>query len=141
MKYPAKWTKETALRHWQGLKRRINPLPLMGVIPYKSAGSKYGACGIRIDGTPEFIDAVLSCLTELQAGESVNTRLELSRSKVVNPTVKGQTKRFENRTADAEVCYIRLHERGSEGKILAALMDGFRKSDASCMAEYLEVGA
>jgi hypothetical protein len=115
-----KYTKETALAAWRGMTRKINPLPLMRAIPYKTSGSKYGTCGIRIDGTPEFIDAVLSHLTDLLPGEGVETRLELARRPVEGVEINGTRKTFENRAVAAEVCYIRLHERGEEGKMLAA---------------------
>ena len=54
--------KSEAMSRWRELPANQNPLPLMDVIPYQSEGSRYGACGVRIDGSPEFIDAVLSCL-------------------------------------------------------------------------------
>jgi hypothetical protein len=109
--------KSEALKHWRSLPPNQNPLPHMEAIPYKSEGSKYGASGIRIDGNPEFIDAVLSCLKPLIAGESVRTRLELSRRKVDG---SGIGKALPNKDRDAEVCYIRLHVRGREGAIMAA---------------------
>jgi hypothetical protein len=63
----------------------------MRPIGYKTKGSRYGCDGIRIDGSPEFIDAVLSCLKSILPGDA----------------------RFENGHG-GEVCYIRLHQRGSE---------------------------
>lgn len=109
-------TKKEALRHWQSLSPNRDPLPHMTAIPYKTKGSRYGACGIRIDGNPEFVDAVLSCLQSLIAGESISTRLELSRRGVVS-----DFKETPNADDDSEVCYIRLHERGNEGKMAAAI--------------------
>lgn len=109
-------TKSDALTHWKNLKTNINPLRFMRAIPYKSTGSKYGACGIRIDGSPEFIDAVLSNLKGLINGENGQTRLELSRNPVKDVTIQGKTKRFDNSANAAEVCYIRLHMRGNEAR-------------------------
>lgn len=111
-----KYTKAGELARWATLPD-ANPLKAMEIIPYKSAGSKYGACGIRIDGTPEFIDAVLSKLKELIDGENAMTRLELARSVVDG---SGINKKLPNATNGAECCYIRLHERGDEGKIMNA---------------------
>lgn len=109
--------KDQALAHWRSLPTGTDPLPLMDVIPYKTQGSRYGCCGIRIDGNPEFIDAVLSNLKTLLAGEGIETRLELARA-----AVKPQPGRKTGMNADtnAEVCYIRLHERGREGAMLQA---------------------
>lgn len=116
--------KETAMNRWHDLEPNQPILPHFEAIPYKSRGSNYGACGIRIDGTPEFIDAVLSHLKELLAGEGIETRLGLARNKVDGSGVGKET---PNRAgADAECCYIRLHERGHQGKILAAIEAGVR---------------
>lgn len=91
----------------------------MTPIPYKATGSNYGACGIRIDGNAAFVDAVLSRLKDLIAGENGVTRLGLARNKV-EPRV--MDKEFPAAAGgDAEVCYIRLHMRG--GQNVAALFD------------------
>ena len=100
-------TKHDAMEHWRALQPGQNPLPLMKPIPYSTRGSKYGACGIRIDGSPAFVDAVLSNLKPLLSGENMATRLELSRNKV-----KTGFTELPNAAADAECCYIRLHGRG-----------------------------
>ena len=65
--------------------------------------------GIRIDGNPQFIDAVLSQLTDLLDGENTLTRLELSRSQVDHSRVNTNGSKCGG---EAEVCYIRLHRRG-----------------------------
>ena len=104
-------TKSEAMAHWRELAPNQNPLPCMDAIPYKSVGSSYGACGVRVDGNAAFVDAVLSCLKQLLEGENVNTRLELSRQVVDG---KGLGKSFQKAGEGAEVCYIRLHERGRQ---------------------------
>ena len=109
--------KADAIKHWESLPDNVDPLPVMDVIPYKTRGSRYGCCGIRIDGSPEFIDAVLSNLKTLLGGENIETRLELSRAQVKPQPGR---KAGENSHNGAEVCYIRLHERGDEGKIMQA---------------------
>lgn len=113
--------KDVALSEWRNLPPGQNPLPLMRPIPYKSAGSKYGCDGIRIDGSPAFVDSVLSLLKSLIDGENGITRLELSRRQVVPVTIKGDHKGFVNAVPDAEVCYIRLHERGREAQMCNAI--------------------
>lgn len=118
--------KEQAMQHWESLKENQPIMPHFDFIPYKAKGSRYGACGIRIDGNPAFVDAVLSHLKECLAGEGISTRLELSRSQVHKPTNAALGKTFENADSDAEVCYIRLHQRGSEGEIYQAYVQGGR---------------
>jgi hypothetical protein len=112
--------KAEALEHWRSLPEGLDPLPHFRPIPYKAEGSTYGACGVRIDGNPAFIDAVLSRLKPLLAGENCVTRLGLSRRPVETVEVAGEVKGFTNRDKDAEVCYIRLHVRGREGGMMAA---------------------
>ena len=119
--------KKEALQHWDRLEEGQNPLDHMTPIPYKQSGSKYGTCGIRIDGNPQFVDAVLSNLKDLLGGENNSTRLELGRRKVKPTEVKGETKSFDNREDDAEVCYIRLHKRGKESQQMNTLFDVFGK--------------
>lgn len=106
--------KEDALNHWRELEPGQNPLPAMEPIPYKTRGSRYGCAGIRIDGPPAFVDAVLSNLQSLLDGENCVTRLELARREVAPPDRARGYKAGENAMPGAEVCYIRLHERGSE---------------------------
>jgi hypothetical protein len=108
---PKPYTKEHTLIQWNAAPPNQPILKEMIPIPYKSKGSSYGACGIRIDGTPEFIDAVLSNLKELIAGENGMTRLELSRQRVDGSKLG---KEFHKKVHRAEVCYVRLHMRGDE---------------------------
>jgi len=56
--------KDLALMYWQSLEPGQPIAPHFEPLPSKSKGSSYGACGIRIDGSPEFIDAVLSRLKD-----------------------------------------------------------------------------
>lgn len=108
-------TKKETLENWKTMKPNAPMLKHMDAIPYKSKGSRYGACGIRIDGNPEFIDAVLSNLKELTAGESNCYRLELARNRVDGSCIG---KDLPNAVDQAECCYIRLHERGGEAKAI-----------------------
>jgi hypothetical protein len=105
-------TKLMELARWMATAddyKDVNLLKHMDAIPYKSSGSSYGACGIRIDGNPEFVNAVMARLTDLVDGENGSTRLELARHKVDG---SGLGKEFNKCSHDAEVVYIRLHQRG-----------------------------
>ena len=118
--------KKEAMQHWKDLKPNQAILKHFTPIPYKATGSRYGACGIRIDGNPAFIDSVLSRLQDLLDGENHVTRLELSRN-AVNGEKLG--KKFENAESQAECCYIRLHVRGREGSMSSMVFD--RQLDAA----------
>jgi len=111
MRTPKPYTKEHTLTNWSAAAPCQPILKHFTPIPYKAKGSSYGACGIRIDGSPAFIDAVLSNLKELIAGENSVTRLELSRQKVDGSKLG---KEFNKAVHEAEVCYVRLHMRGDE---------------------------
>ena len=111
--------KSNALHHWRNLPDNLPALKHFEPIPYKSEGSSYGACGVRIDGSPAFIDAILSRLKDLIDAENHLTRLELSRQ-----PVKARPGRELNKAVtDAEVCYVRCHQRGREGQIASAVFD------------------
>jgi hypothetical protein len=128
MRTERKNLKAEQLEHWRNLEAGQDPMPHMRVIPYKSEGSRYGACGIRIDGNPAFIDAVLSNLKTVLAGENGHTRLELARHKVDG---SGIGKALNLADDDAEVVYIRLHERGGEAQMMNAFVEGARRRTAA----------
>ena len=112
--------KHESLERWAGLAAGQNPLAVMRPIQPKTRGSRYGCDGIRIDGSPAFIDAVLSCLKPLLDGENNATRLELARNVV---TCQPGYKSGRNADPGAEVCYIRLHVRGRERAMSSAFFD------------------
>ena len=114
--------KKEALQRWHKTPEGQNPLDHMKSIPYKAKGSRFGACGIRIEGTPAFIDSVLSNLKPLLEGENTETRLQLARSEVKPTKINDQVKNYDNAVEKAEVCYIRLHERGHEAKHVNRIM-------------------
>lgn len=115
--------KSDALVHWRNLPENADPMPHFDPIPYKSEGRSFGACGIRIDGSPAFIDAVLSRLKPLLAAEGIDTRLELTRKRI--EPMPG--KPCHKAVPDAEVCYIRRHCRGNEGAMMQAFLAGPRE--------------
>lgn len=110
-------TKKQALHDWASLDPGANPLAVMAPTPYKAAGSKYGTDSIRIGGSPEFIDAVLSNLKTLIDGENHVTRLTLSRAEVKSTEINGERRTFPNASAGAEVVYIALNMRSDEGSM------------------------
>lgn len=116
-------TKAETLEKWIALPENVNPLQHMEPIRKGTKGSRYGACGIRIDGTPEFIDAVLGKLKDIIDGENQVTRLELARNEVKSVEVNGTRKEFDNADIGNECCYIRLHERGSEAQHYGGLVN------------------
>ena len=109
---PERLNKRDALQHWAGL-QPADPAPHMEVIPYKTTGSKYGYSGIRIDGTREFIDAVLSNLKTLIGHENGLSRLELNYTEVTDRDTGVPTGNW--------VCYIRVHERGRQAQMVAII--------------------
>ena len=112
--------KDEALQTWQSLPANLPILPHFTAIPYKATGSKYGACGIRIDGNPEFIRAVLSRLKDVIDGENHHTRLGFAWNPVDG---SGIGKVLDNADTHAECCYIRLHVRGREGAMASSIFD------------------
>ena len=109
----ARLNKSEALQHWNGLEQAA-PAPLMQPIPYKTTGSKYGYSGIRIDGSRDLIDAVLSNLKTLLGHENGSTRLELNYTEVTDRDTGVPTGNW--------VCYIRVHERGREAQMVNAIL-------------------
>lgn len=107
--------KKEALLRWKNLAADQQILPHFTPIPAEAKGSTFGACGIRISGNPDFVDAVLSRLKDLLAAEAGNTRLVLSRQPVKSVTIKDGDKtidkKWNNADENAETCYIQIRER------------------------------
>ena len=112
--------KAEALTVWAGLPEGQNILRHFTPIDSKARGSRYGACGIRIDGNPEFVRAVMSRLKDLLAGENHVTRLGLAWNAVDG---SGIGKELPNADSKAECCYIRLAMRGHEGAMASQVFD------------------
>lgn len=127
--------KAEALQEWAQIPSGLNILKHFTPISPKARGSRYGACGIRIDGNPEFVRAVMSRLKDLLAGENHTTRLSLAWNKVDG---SGIGKALDNAEIDSECCYIRLYMRGNEGAIGSVIfdrhLDGAQKQFESAMA-------
>jgi len=103
--------KKELLEHWQNLKRKrkLAPRP----VAYEHAGSTFDQDGIRITGSAQFIDAVLSRLTELLDFENTETRLQVSYQQA---TDKDSRRPIPNSYS----CYIQVHERGAEAQMVNA---------------------
>jgi hypothetical protein len=110
--------KAELLEHWRNLAAGQAILPHFTPLN-KPEGSTYGACGIRVDGSPAFVDAVLSRIKDILDGENQVTRLAAS----YQPAVKPDFKVTPNAAPDAVVCYVRLHLRSLEGAIASSFFD------------------
>lgn len=96
--------KEQFLQHLGNIEanQKLNIRP----VPYKHEGSTFDQDGIRITGTTEFIDSVLSRLTDLLQYENGSTRLQC--------VYKESTDRATGAALDSYNCYIQVHRRGRE---------------------------
>lgn len=101
------------LAHWKFLPRqqKLAPRP----VPYHHQGSTYAEDGIRITGSQEFIDAVLSRLTDLLAFENGRTLLQVSYQEA--------TDKESGRPLGSWSCYVMVHERGAQACATDALAD------------------
>ena len=113
--------KADVLAVWESLEPNENPLRNMTPLDPKSTGSTYGACGIRIDGNPDFIADVLSCLKPLLDGESQSTRLHITHNTVKPRELNGEVKHYENADNDAQAVNIRLYHRGNHAAAMNML--------------------
>lgn len=101
------------LEHWEGIEAdqniKINP------VIYKHEGSTYAEDGIRLTGSREFIDSVLSRLKDLLNHENGSTRLQV--------VYKESTDRHTQELLDSFNCYIQVHERGGQAKMANMIMN------------------
>lgn len=109
--------KEDAITRWRNTPENLPILPHFTPIAADAKGSTFGACGIRICGNPEFVDAVLSRIKDLLAAECGSTRLNFSRATVKPVTVNDNTKQWANADTDAETCYIQIRERTAKTRL------------------------
>jgi hypothetical protein len=99
--------KREALAHWRELPPNQPIVP--AVVPYRQRGTTYAQDGIRLTGSQQFIDAVLSRLKELLEFESLTTRLQIS--------YQESTDRLTEEKLGSYNCYVQVHERGREAKL------------------------
>lgn len=100
--------KSQALEHWASLPKDAPLKP--NTIAYRHTGSTYGHDGVRIEGSREFIDAVLGRLSDLLEMENTSTRIGIAYQSV-------EAKPGKPHTGGEFVCYLKFHERGDEAKM------------------------
>ena len=110
--------KAEILEHWRRL--RGNQPITMRPVPYKHEGSTYDQDGIRITGSKQFIDSILSRIKDLLDHENDNTRLQL--------VYKRSVDKDTGEELDSYNCYIQVHERGQEARICNAVVRGLREA-------------
>ena len=102
---------------WRNLPENLPIMEHFTPIPANAKGSTFGACGIRISGSPQFIDAVLSRIKDVLSAEAGSTRLTFSRQKVKTVSIqegdKVTEKQWQNAVEEAETCYIQVRERSA----------------------------
>jgi len=120
--------KKAMLEHWAGLEanQQLNPLP----VAYKHEGSTYAEDGIRITGSEQWIDSVLSRVKDLLCDESGSTRLQV--------VYKQSTDRETREPIDSFNCYIQVHERGGEAQAVNRMIEGSAKRRGR-QVNYLEM--
>lgn len=82
-------------------------------VPYKHQGSTYAEDGIRITGSRDFIDSVLSRVKDLLDAENGETRLQV--------VYKESLDRETQTPLNSWNCYLQVHERGHEAKMVNAI--------------------
>jgi len=106
--------KKQMMEHWQNLPagEALDIVPRE--VPYKHEGSTYAEDGIRITGSKKFIDSMLAVLKPLLRFENTETRLQV--------VYKQSTDRKTGELMDSYNCYIQVHERGGEAKMINNLV-------------------
>lgn len=104
--------KREFLQHFAGIKpdQKIS----MCQVPYKHTGSTYLEDSIRLTGSKEFIESVLSRIKDLLDYENGFTRL----STVFQQT----TDKDSGILTDKWNCYLQVHERGGEAQAMNAMV-------------------
>ncbi|KKL51271.1 hypothetical protein LCGC14_2297200 [marine sediment metagenome] len=113
--------KAEMLAHWQS----ITPDQDIAIeaVAYKHKGSTYDQNGIRLTGSQQFIDSILSRLKELLDYEADDTRLQV--------VYKQSQDKDTGLPLDSYNCYIQVHERGGEACIMNAIVRGARQRIAA----------
>lgn len=103
--------KQEFLNHWSKIKPNQN-IKIKPVV-YKHEGSTYAEDGIRLTGSREFVDSVLSRFLDLLQHENGATRLQVN--------YQESKDRKTGANLDSWNCYIQVHERGREAQIVNAM--------------------
>lgn len=106
---PPKWkaSKDQIIATWKQL-RPDTPI-IMRPVPYNHEGSTYGEDGLRITGSPQFINSVLPRLKELLQFESPTTKLSLVYRETESPS-----KSLGGGSKTSYVFYVQAKERGNQ---------------------------
>ncbi len=105
--------KAEVLSHWQQLPENLPLKP--NPIAYKHKGSTFDEDGVRILGSPEFIDAVLSRIKDLLEYENGQTRLSISHSEA--------TDKDTGRPLGSYKTYVQVHMRGDQARAINAMFN------------------
>lgn len=101
---PWKASKPQVVQHWKDLAPGL-PMAQLRIIPRGYKGKTFSFDGLRINGSPEFIDGVLSRIKELIAYEGGDTRLSvIYKQQVDNKTQQAIPGSFS--------FYIQVKQRG-----------------------------
>jgi hypothetical protein len=114
MRKPETLKKAAMLEHWRGLTADQAVTP--AAVVYKHAGSTYDEDGIRITGSREFIDSVLSRLKGLLEFENGETRLQV--------VYKESVDRVSQLPMGSFNCYVQVHTRGDEARMVNRMVSG-----------------
>ena len=105
-----RFSKSEFIKHWHAIEPQM-PLA-MKPISYRHTGSTFDEDGIRILGSKEFIDSVLSRLKDLLDAEAVETRLQVNYCQAVDK---------DNNSLESYSCYIQIRQRSIRGSAAAEL--------------------
>lgn len=100
--------KKEILQHWLNLPDNQSLQPQQ--VPYKHEGSTFAEDGIRITGSQEWIDSVLSHLKPLLKFENTQTRLQIAYQESKDIKTGKPTGSYN--------AYVQVHERGDEAKAI-----------------------
>ncbi len=111
---PERLGKGAFLDHWRALPTEDTrgAAKMMRSVAYKHRGSTFDQDGIRLTGSRAFIDAMLSTLKPLLERENLNERLQVNYTEA--------TDRESGLPMGSWTCYIQVHERGREAKMVNA---------------------
>ena len=101
-----KATKKETMELWINAPENADLARIIQPIPNGHVGKTFGLDGIRIDGSTEFILAVLGRIKDLLDCENGRTRLAVH---IADCETAAQP---YNKGNGGHVCYIRVHERG-----------------------------
>jgi len=105
--------KKEFLQYWASLTPNQPVSPR--AIPYKHEGSTYTEDSIRLTGSKDFVDSVLSRLQDLLTNEASDRRLGV--------VYKESMDRATDTGTGSYNVYIQVHERGGEAKQANALRE------------------